>query len=31
PYSKIATLKSDGKQKLIITDLPEVLPNRNRR
>ena len=31
PYSKIATLESDGKQKLIITDLPEVLPNKNRR
>nr|WP_321243059.1 DUF4898 domain-containing protein [uncultured Psychroserpens sp.] len=31
PYSKIATLESEGKQKLIITDLPEVLPNRNRR
>ncbi|TXE17863.1 hypothetical protein ES692_08160 [Psychroserpens burtonensis] len=31
PYSKIATLESEGKQKLIITDLPEMLPNRNRR
>jgi hypothetical protein len=31
PYSKIATLQSDGKQKLIITDLPEVLPSRNLR
>lgn len=27
PYSTIAELESDGKQKLIITDLPEVLPN----
>ena len=31
PYSKIATLESEGKQKLIITDLPDVLPSRNRR
>jgi len=31
PYSKIVTLESDGKQKLIITDMPEVLPNRNHR
>lgn len=31
PYSKIATLESDGKQKLIITDLPEVLPNKRLR
>ncbi|WP_047549659.1 hypothetical protein [Psychroserpens sp. Hel_I_66] len=31
PYSKIATLESEGKQKLIITDLPEALPNRNLR
>lgn len=30
PYSKIATLESDGKQKIIITDLPEVLPNQRR-
>lgn len=30
PYSKIATLESDEKQKLIITDLPEVLPNQRR-
>ncbi|WP_460220559.1 hypothetical protein [Psychroserpens sp. MEBiC05023] len=28
PYSKIAALESEGKQKLIITDLTEVLPNR---
>lgn len=27
PYSKIAALESDHKQKLIITDIPEVLPN----
>ena len=26
PYSKIATLESEGKQKIIITDLKEVLP-----
>ena len=31
PYSKIATLESDDKQKLIITDMPEVLPERHRR
>jgi hypothetical protein len=31
PYSKIATLEGDHKQKLIITDLPEVLNNSNRR
>ncbi|MEM5563529.1 DUF4898 domain-containing protein [Psychroserpens sp. AS72] len=31
PYSKIATLESDAKQKLIITDMPEVLPKRNLR
>ena len=31
PYSKIVKLESEGKQKLIITDLPEVLPNRRRR
>ena len=31
PYSKIAELESDGKTKLIITDLPEVLPNNRRR
>ena len=31
PYSKIATLESDGKQKIIITDLPETLPNHRRR
>jgi hypothetical protein len=31
PYSKIAALESYGKQKLIITDLTEVLPNRNQR
>ena len=30
PYSKIAALESEGKQKLIITDLPEVLPNHRR-
>ncbi len=30
PYSKIATLESEGKQKLIITDLPEVLPNQRK-
>lgn len=30
PYSKIAALESEGKQKIIITDLPEVLPkNKN--
>jgi len=31
PYSKIATLESEDKQKLIITDLPEVLPNHRKR
>lgn len=31
PYSKIATLEGDHKQKLIITDLPEVLNNSNRK
>nr|WP_321221158.1 hypothetical protein [uncultured Psychroserpens sp.] len=31
PYSKIATLESDGKQKLIITDLPEALKSKNLR
>ncbi|WP_204344338.1 hypothetical protein [Psychroserpens algicola] len=31
PYSKIATLESEGKQKLIITDLPEVQPNHRKR
>ncbi|OUR98167.1 hypothetical protein A9Q86_14000 [Flavobacteriales bacterium 33_180_T64] len=31
PYSKIATLESDNKQKLIITDLPEVSQNRRKR
>lgn len=30
PYSKIATLESDGKQKIIITDLSEVLPQRRK-
>jgi len=28
PYSKIATLESDDKQKIIITDLPEVRNNK---
>lgn len=31
PYSKIAELESDDKQKLIITDIPEVLPQNRRR
>lgn len=31
PYSKIATLESTDKQKIIITDLKDVLPNRSRR
>ncbi|MEH6534797.1 MAG: hypothetical protein V7719_00280 [Psychroserpens sp.] len=31
PYSKIAALESEGKTKLIITDLPEVLPNHGNR
>ena len=30
PYSKIATLESDAKQKLIITDLPQETPNRRK-
>lgn len=30
PYSKIAALESEGKQKIIITDLPEVMPHRRR-
>lgn len=30
PYSKIAALESEGKQKIIITDLPEVLPKHNK-
>lgn len=30
PYSKIATLESEDKQKLIITDLPDVLTEHNR-
>ena len=28
PYSKIAELESDAKQKLIITDLPDRFPKR---
>lgn len=31
PYSKIATLESVDKQKIIITDLPEVIRNHNNR
>nr|WP_321232811.1 GIDE domain-containing protein [uncultured Psychroserpens sp.] len=31
PYSKIATLESEGKQKLIITDLPQVRVNQRKR
>ncbi|WP_299337781.1 hypothetical protein [uncultured Psychroserpens sp.] len=31
PYSKIAELESNGNQKLIITDIPEVLPQTRRR
>ncbi|WP_298898535.1 GIDE domain-containing protein [uncultured Psychroserpens sp.] len=31
PYSKIAALESEGKQKIIITDLPETLPNHRKR
>ena len=31
PYSKIATLESEDKQKLIITDMPEVIQNKRLR